>query len=311
MYFPYVRGRQYELLALRELVADDLLSPSILPVIEPVKLSSTLSKTLDVFISKKKKVGVVCNPAVGSFESDIRSTEKDINKQKFWELLNDPLIIKTHIMKENSEELISNWEKRQNVRKKDWIIINNNRDYIEIYKNIFQSISPQYVLIPDDFRRKIRENKVLFEDRFQKKDRNSDYQKSADEFFSEDHLFYYEEGFSGFGDYSIIGKDYLETGFAPRAVAIHIVYLASDNTLRIHHFVSDSNDDIQNPAKKFYEAVSKLAEWVEKNEVPATKGLSTFLEHQRHQTYPGLGSVKKLALMHHLELIGKYLDKGK
>ena len=36
MYFPYVRGRQYELLALRELVSKDLLSSNILPVIEPV-----------------------------------------------------------------------------------------------------------------------------------------------------------------------------------------------------------------------------------------------------------------------------------
>lgn len=165
------------------------------------------------------------------------------------------------------------------------------------------------MLIPDDFRRKVRKNKVLFEDRFDKKDRNSDYQKNDDEFFTEDHLFCYEEGFKGFGDYSIIGKDYLEAGFAPYAVAIHVVYFAKDETLRVHHFVSDSNDDIQNPAKKFYEAVSKLAKWVEENNVFITAGLSTFLEHYRNQTYPGLGSVKKLSLMHHLELVGRYLDE--
>lgn len=89
------------------------------------------------------------------------------------------------------------------------------------------------------------------------------------------------------------------------------MYFAEDSSLRVHHFVSDSNDDIQNPAKKFYEAVHKLSIWVNENDIPITTGLSGFLEHYYNQTYPGLGSVKKLSLMHHLELVGKYLDKEK
>ncbi|HEY9169416.1 MAG TPA: sce7725 family protein [Lutibacter sp.] len=47
MYFPYLRGKQFELIALRELCA---LFPEelnkISPVIEPVKASSTLNSTL-------------------------------------------------------------------------------------------------------------------------------------------------------------------------------------------------------------------------------------------------------------------------
>lgn len=311
MYFPYVRGRQYELLALRELVSKDLLSSNILPVIEPVKLSSTLSKTMEEFTKKQKKLGIICNPAVGSFNNDMKDEEKDSNRQKFLSLLDDPFIVKAHIMKANSAKQIQNWEKVKNVQKNEWLVVCNNRDYVDSYLEIFQKISPQYVLIPDEFRRKIRHGKVLFEDRFEKCDRNSDYSKNSDEFFSEDHIFYDEEGYAGFGDYSVIGKDYLESGFAPYAVAIHIVYFAEDRSLRVHHFVSDSNDDIQNPAKKFYEAVRKLSRWVKKNDIPITTGLSGFLEHYDKQTYPGLGSVKKLSLMHHLELVGRYLDKEK
>lgn len=311
MYFPYVRGRQYELLALRELVTKDLLSTNILPVVEPVKLSSTLSKTMEEFVKKQKKIGIVCNPTVGSFSSDMKDEEKDSNKQKFLSLLDDPFIVKSHIMKANSVRQIKNWERQKNVQAKDWLVICNNRDCVESYLNIFGETSPQYVLIPDELRRKIRHGKVLFEDKFEKCDRNSDYSKNSDEFFSEDHIFYNEEGFIGFGDYSVIGKDYLESGFAPYAVAIHIVYFAEDSSLRVHHFVSDSNDDIQNPAKKFYEAVHKLSIWVNENDIPITTGLSGFLEHYDNQTYPGLGSVKKLSLMHHLELVGKYLDKEK
>ena len=43
MYFPYLKGRQYELLAIRELLSKNLLSKKIIPIIEPVKVSSTLS----------------------------------------------------------------------------------------------------------------------------------------------------------------------------------------------------------------------------------------------------------------------------
>ncbi len=42
MYFPYFRGRQYELIALRELAQKKLIGSLIIPVVEPVKNSSTL-----------------------------------------------------------------------------------------------------------------------------------------------------------------------------------------------------------------------------------------------------------------------------
>ena len=57
--------------------------------------------------------------------------------------------------------------------------------------------------------------------------------------------------------------------------------------------------------------MQKLSIWVNENNIPITTGLSGFLEHYDNQTYPGLGSVKKLSLMHHLELVGRYLDKEK
>ena len=310
MYFPYVRGRQYELLALRELVSLDLLSQKIVPIVEPVKLSPTLSKTMEEFFSKGRDLGIICNPAVGSFNSDMNDGEKDTNKNFFLKLLEDDHAVKTHIIKKESALQLVSWEKKKGVKKEDWIIINNDRDCLAEYGDIFDGIVSKFVLIPDEsaFRRKVHSNKVLFEDRFSKCERNSDYLLKDDEFFSEDHRYYKDDGFSGFADYSVIGKDYLESGFAPYAVAIHIVYFAEDKSLRVHHFVSNSNTDIQDPAKKFYEAVSKLSEWCEKNDIVPTRGLQAFWDHYKNETYPGLGTVKKLSLMHHLELVGKYLD---
>jgi len=46
MYFPYLRGRQYELIAIRELAEKGKLSKRIIPIIEPVKLSTTIKSTV-------------------------------------------------------------------------------------------------------------------------------------------------------------------------------------------------------------------------------------------------------------------------
>ena len=53
MYFPILRGRQFELLALRECVGKNILSNRIIPILEPVKASSTYTKTVDSFIKAK------------------------------------------------------------------------------------------------------------------------------------------------------------------------------------------------------------------------------------------------------------------
>lgn len=310
MYFPYLRGRQYELLALRELICNDLLGQYVIPIIEPVKLSATLVKTISEFIKKGRVSSVIINPSVGSFNSDMKDTEKDSYKTDFLELLKNDLILKAHIMKENSSKQLKVFED-QGIKKSEWLIINNDRDNLSTYEKEFDTIYPKFVLIPDEsaFRRKVKRHRVLLDDKFIKQSRNVDYINNSDESFSDDHLYYKDDGFEGFADYSVVGNEYQESGFLPYAIAIHIVYFAEDKSLRIKHFVSDSNDDNSNPAKKFYEAVQKLAKWYEKNPVDLTSGLKTLLEHYEQKSYPGLGSVKKLSIMHHLELMGKYLDE--
>lgn len=316
MYFPYIRGRQYELLALRELVSNDLLSDYVVPVIEPVKLSTTLNKTILEYINAKHPVAVIRNPIVGSFMKDFKDakegTREENIKTAFQQLYDDDMVIKSLIMQKNAAKLLEYWN-GQGIEKKDLLVININRDFIDFYGQEFEEIHPRYTFIPDEsaFRRKVRRNRVVLKDEFEKQSRNADYQDSEDEFFSEAHLYFEEDGFSGFSDYSVIGSDYQESGFAPYAVAIHIVYFSENNNLRVKHFVSKSNEDITNPAKKFYEAVSKLNEWYKTNPFPLTAGLRTLLEHYNNETYPGLGSVKKLSLMHHLEIMGKYLSEGR
>ncbi len=70
MYFPYLRGKQFELIALRELsVFMSSKRDKLSPVIEPVKNSSTLKSTLKELAEKNINFNFIINPRVGSFKN--------------------------------------------------------------------------------------------------------------------------------------------------------------------------------------------------------------------------------------------------
>ncbi len=306
MYFPYLRGRQFELIALRELVQKGILSSKIIPIIEPVKLSSTLIKTIDVYGENDRTLAIITNPKVGTFSSDV----KEEKNQKLKECLSASLKENNNILFINLLRANSKPERFIEKHADNMGTICVDKDAVPVYEDFFAETDVKYNLIPDEsgFRRKIRKNRVLLADKFNKQDRNNDYIDVDDEPFSEDHLYYLEDQYVGFADYSVVGEDYNETGFAPYAVAIHIVYFDKDDSLRVKHFVSDSNDDVSDTAGKFKEALSKLVEWNKKKNLD-TFAIKEFEDLYRREAYPGLGTVKKLSIMHHLELIGKYLDK--
>lgn len=308
MYFPYLRGRQFELIALRELVEMGLIGINVIPVVEPVKPTSTLRTTLSMFVKLERKIAVIRNPQVGDFLSEIRSVPRPSELVILIEEKNDH-IIQAHTMNPNSETEIYETLK-SGVGLEELLVVNTNRDSLALYKSLFKETVPDYVLIPDNttFRRSISSNRVLLENRFLKEERNADY-KDRDVFFSDDHLYFKSENSKGFSDFSIVGADFNEAGFAPYAVAVHIVYFGEDDILRVKSFVSDSNDDIRDPAKKYYEALTHLMKWSELESMK-TYALDQFKKHHSEGLYPGLGTVKKLSIMHHLELMSQYLDRN-
>lgn len=305
-YYPFLRGRQFELLALRDLVKNGWISEKVVPIIEPVRFSPTLIKTLQVFKEKNKMYAFIQNPQYGTFWNQVN---KDTELQKQYnECVLDSNQIPAYLMNEGIVD------KLRRVSHDNLMVINENMDCFASYSQVFEEgEEATYTLIPDkrQFKRKIRNGKILLEDHFPIKDRNSDYAKKDDEFFSDDHTWIEEDKYIGFSDYSIIGAKYNESGFAPLAVAIHIVYFDENEDLRVHHFVSDSNEDIQDPAGKYGEAINKLAEWYKQNARKKpflTHGLQLLLDTQENRKYPGLGTVKKYSIMHHLELMNQYLN---
>ncbi len=316
MYFPYLRGRQFELIAVRELLEKKVLSKKIVPVIEPVTISSTLINTLKLYNEKKQNIILIFNPEVGSFMNELIELRTDFEQYKIVsEIINDENVSKALLLNSECPKVLEAWKQCQIVDS-DIIFIFHEDDVIDIYDK-YKINDYKYIFIPDErsFRRKFSgEKKILFCDRFVKQNRNADYQCEREEFFSDDFPYFQEEGYAGFSDYTIVGNNYSTEGFMPYAVVIHIVYFNQKrNTLCIRHFVSDSNDTARDPAKKYYEALTKLYNWwesldAEMQKINSSNGLNEFLEHYHQKSFSGLGVVKKLSIMHHLEIMGRYLD---
>ena len=314
MYYPYLRGKQFELIAIRELIEEGLLSKHIMPLIEPVTLSPTLNSTLKLFIQNQHKIALIRNPAVGSFLEDLKDESKERYIKEFGEIVEHEIIQAVYICNTSFDYRNKDIQEKLN----DNILILKNPDVIKyLFKN---EISAKYYCVPDErmFRRSIKEKRILLTDNFNKQEKNANYE--GEEFFSSDHLYYKDDGYDGFSDYSVIGEDYSESGFAPYAVAIHIVYFDEKNELRVIHFRSDTNHGPTNPAKKYNEAVIKLRDWY--NKQVSSRGeeyvkkhiksdaLDEFIEHANTGNYSGLGVVKKLSVKHHLELLSRFFEGG-
>lgn len=307
MYYPFLRGRQNELLAIQELLKLSALSDRVTPIIEPVKLSATLVNTVNEFNNNGRDLIFIGNPKVGSFRSDSKNPKNTQYNDKLKVLITGETHVQRGLFVEQQfPAIVTKW--LNNGIDSDAILaICLQADNIKHFKEISARGEVRVVVPYAPAFRRVGNKRILIEDSFNKKPRNADYVDDEDEFFSDNHLYYSTEGYIGFSDYSIIGKDYSESGFAPYAVAIHIVYFDAENNLRIRHFVSDDKDDASDPAGKFYQALEKLVIWNQTGKLD-TIGIRRFEEIYAAQTYPGLGVVKKLSIMHHLELVSRFMD---
>lgn len=301
MYFPIIRGKQYDLIALRDLVKTDKLSAYVLPIIEPVALSSSLISTIEAYVNKKKRVAIIRNSTLTDFWEEMASEDiepEDIVKvDRFNKLLNNEYVISCYFATENL------YSKAEN----NSIIIWNEENYHFFNKELSDQLNITANLVPDKaiYRNLINHNTVLLEDSFPKKSRNVDYKGRFNILFSATHLESNSNDVIGHSDYSIIGKDYSENGFAPYAVAIHVVHYDQKSILLISHFVSDDNDSYKDTPAKFGQAMEELLEF-DTYKIDDTYGMQELKNYYNLGKYPALGKVKQLTIMHHIELMDNF-----
>lgn len=135
MYFPILRGRQFELLALRECVKENVLSNQIIPIVEPVKVSSTYIKTIDSFIEAEKPIAVIRNPQVGSWSKDLKK-ESNINiSAQFQKQFKAPCVISSfYVTPELEKDIRIAIEKGNSIE--SMLLLCNNPEYVDEYENV-------------------------------------------------------------------------------------------------------------------------------------------------------------------------------
>ncbi len=306
MYFPYLRCKQFELIALRELSVRLGSSGKISPVLEPVKNSTgTLERALDSLLNNDVNFTIILNPSVGDFTS---------NNDPLINLINTKCSTNTNfqigiiINQYTNLDVIDNLLGQITTTKNLTLIHSGRPNNIDSLLLWSQNHTIKYNLYSEAIPvRRYRglitsDSKIILEDKFQAQPKNAAYLNNPDELFTDEHLYYIEDGNIGFADYLTVGNDYSESGFLPYAVAIHLTYIRSDNTIWIRHFVSDSNADTIDVAGKFGEALAKLIEFIDSQNIN-TEAANEFREHFKNGHYPGLGSLKKLSIKNHLELL--------
>lgn len=301
IYFPYLRGRMYDLLALKELCEADQLSQKIVPIIEPVRDSKELQETVAVFIKKQQPFSVIANPQVSVY---------GLNDTKLYPLpVMDSLdfYYPSAILAADFTSEFLDKKKGQHS-----ILVVHNYELLKAYQDsqILQKVD--HVLIPDVARihALVPDKAASLTDPLTFVRHVEDYAALEDEFFEPADWYQQVDNFHGFGDYSMVGHVYFDKGMPSRAIALHLIYVTKDGTLRIHHFVSDSNEKMSGQKEKFFEALHKMIDWADKNinGLNLTPALQSLLDYGQQEKFPGLGMVKKLSLMHHLQLMNRLLN---
>lgn len=306
MYFPYLRGKQFELLALRELAPHHLDYTKVTPIIEPIKKDVKSIVTMIKAMPKELKVLLIVNPEYGEIVAPYTESFSLITILHELGFTN---IVPAFLLSNDSDFIfmrnaIATYS--YNVSGYALIHLNQISQLIEL-GNLFTSTNGLYNIIHVNYLRSIKRSLpktsiASLSDQFVRQTKNADYVNNIDENFSDEHLYYTEDGI-GFGDYLTIGAQYIDGGRLPWAVVIHLTYLdKSTGKIRIMHFVSDSNFDDSDTPGKFAEALGKLVIFIDAEDIH-TIASEIFRDYNTREAYPGLGTIKKLSIMHHIELV--------
>lgn len=311
MYHPYFRGKQNELITIRE-SASLLKYSNFVPIIEPVKDSlGALHKTLATIRDEELSAIVIVNPYYGDHAKDGKTISTLLAK----EYTNCPGISAGILLKENTtiDEAVACCDAHAG---HGLALIHAG---FSDGKGLAARLGTRLTAIQNVFfdgrssklyqRHFTGDRRVLIRDGFEQR-RGRDYPDV--EFFSDLHATFKDEGMSGFGDFLIVGDNYSDSGGPAYTVAIHLTFIDydKDDEMHIHHFKSDRQDTPTNPAGKFAEALAKLVQTLNSNtnKIFESRAIGEFRQLHARGHFPGLGYVKKLSMNHHIETLAHYFN---
>lgn len=309
MYHPYFRGKQFELIAMREsssLIAD----AHFVPIIEPVRETLTsLERALRAIADAGARAIVIVNPRHGDMKANGTSISTFLEQNyRGNDAISAGLLLLSGTSTEEARSLVDNHAAHPQA------VIHAGFTEPKLLASLLGERMRQTtnVFIEDQastlYRRHFQDsNRVLIRDGFVQQ-KNADYGPMDP--FSDLHVIHEELGAQGYGDFLTVGDRYTEGGGPAYAVAIHLTFIDSDNddAMFVYHFKSDTNDTPTDPAGKFRQALLKLVINYESgtSKLLKTTAIDEFLSLHATGHFPGLGYVKKLSIRHHLETLAHY-----
>jgi hypothetical protein len=315
MYYPYFRGKQFELITIREM-ASLLAENKFIPIIEPVRESlNGLKKTLSAICVAGGEAIVIVNPCYGDHQEDGTNITELLQKT-FAEnkSISAGILLRSNMTIEQVLDFYTQHAEHHPT------LIHSGFSAPKVLASSLETIKarsniPTNIFIEDHAKLLYRKHfdkgtRIIVRDGF-KRQRNADYPEMEE--FSDLHVTFGELGMSGFGDFLVVGDVYSEGGGPAYAVAIHLTFIDpnKDDVMYIYHFVSDTKDTPTDPAGKFAQALTKLIAKLDSgtSNILETNAIREFRELHAKGHFPGLGYVKKLSMKHHIETLADYLGR--
>ena len=305
-YFPILRGKQNELMALRKLATNIAENGKVIPIIEPVKLNNPTLISFNEFKKKSMPFLFICNPIYGEFSHNTRELSNSIINP----------ILKDY----------DNWVPAlyvdEGTTPREFDAFTNEYDGYDLalvyYGKPQQSIDSDAAdikhhvfvsrWIEDSYIQSISKGKrVIIKDNFRRRARNADYPDYR-EFFTNENTLAGNKRNVDFGDFSIVGDYFMEKGGAAHAAALHHVHFAENShSLYISHFISDRTKTAADLQGKIIEAVDHLVESLDDLQPNNTQTCDEYRMMSQTEKSSTLAYMKQLAIKHHLEVM---LDGG-
>ncbi len=314
MYFPYLYGKQKELIAIRSLSPVLAADARVQPVVEPVRSESgTLRRTLEECETSELTTWVVTNPFRADFGSfrpsdSLKWGMEVLNKVKSRSYARPTLMLSDNLKPTAVREFnaaFAGEEVGLVVLPTTWYAakVLDELKSVEVARVFFKGPHPS----TESVSLMGKHRSVWVEDRFPLRPRNADYE--GRHFFTDRHATYASSGWGGFSDYALMAPEPSEGGGPPGAVAFHLSYYDKSSPhkhVHVEHFVSDRTDrDDADTGGKFLEALSKFQRAARRSGTSfgLTAAASDYLSRAFNSDPPTLGTNKQLGVMHHLELM--------
>jgi len=309
-YYPYFRGKQFELITIRE-NSKLLALKKFVPIIEPVRESLRgLERAIEAIGEAGGEAVLIVNPSYGDHQRDAENLAELVRSASSTNSsISAGLLLVEGMTCDDVIALCKSWSMSTVA-----LVHHGFTEYKALASRLDElKPPPKHIFIEDSsstlYRKHFSGTRILVRDGFERR-RNADYPPL--ELFSELHLTCEDLKVDGFGDFLMVGDSYSESGVSAYAVAIHLTFIdpSKDDVMYIYHFISDTNDTPTDPAGKFAQALSKLIDKLDSghSNLFETDAIAEFRGLHRKGHFPGLGYVKKLSKSHHIETMARQLS---